>query len=234
MSEEVKDYILYNDDKIVIINKPAGIPSVHDTSGDPSIQKMLEDKFKRPLFPIHRLDRPVSGIQFFAKKAKEAGRFTSFFQNNSRAKQYYAIVNSPISKSEAKLENYLIHNPKTHKAYILEQKKSKAKKAVLTYKRIAESDRYTLLNVIPETGRFHQIRAQLAHQDMPIKGDVKYGSRRRNKDRSIHLHAYFLELQNDFCKISIKVAPPLKDSLWTAFTEINPLLLEQEIHVDYL
>jgi 23S rRNA pseudouridine1911/1915/1917 synthase len=189
--------IMYEDNHILVINKPAGILSQGDKTGDRSVLDMyksyLKDKYNKPgnvfLGLIHRLDRPVSGVLVLAKTGKALSRLNSQFKKQETEKLYYALVKNMPPQSDDKLEHYLKKNKKQNKSYVCDASDKTAKKAMLEYKTVGSSDNYHLLQIRLLTGRHHQIRCQLAYIGCPIKGDLKYGFPRSNSDGGISLHA---------------------------------------------
>lgn len=166
---------------------------------------------------VHRLDRPTSGIVVFARTSKALVRLNKLFSERQTTKTYWAITMQLPENTSEKLTHYLKRNQKQNKSYAYPKEVSESKKAVLTYTLIKKLDRYGLLEIDLETGRHHQIRAQLAAIGCPIKGDLKYGFNRSNKDGSIHLHARKLSLIHPVKKEElIIIAPPPNDPIWNA------------------
>ncbi len=165
----------------------------------------------------HRLDRPTSGIVVFAKSSKALPRLNKIFAEKEAEKTYWAIVkNRPPNQSD-ELIHWLVRNTKQNKSYANNKEVPNSKKAVLHYEIIKKMDNYYLLQIDLKTGRHHQIRAQLTAIDCPIKGDLKYGFDRSNKDGSIHLHARSLAFIHPVKKVMLKlIAPPPADSIWNA------------------
>ena len=203
--------ILFEDKHFIAINKKGGIPAQPDLTGDKSCQSNLEELKKHPLFILNRLDRPVSGCLIFAKNKDAARLYTNSLKEGKISKKYIAAVEKKPPQKNDTISNYLIQ--KNNKAYI--NNHPKAKKATLTYRHFNSSDNYHFLEIDLLTGRFHQIRVQLSHLGCPIKGDVKYGARRSNKDRSIHLHASEYSFYNNEKNEIIKITAPLPtDPVW--------------------
>jgi len=156
----------------------------------------------------------------FAKTDKAGKRLTQLFKNRELKKIYWAVVQNRPPEEVATLENYIRKNEQKNKSYVVSEKTSGAKRAELKYRYVLSSDRYHLLEVELLTGRHHQIRCQLAHVNCPIKGDVKYGFDRPNKDLSIHLHARSIEFIHPVKKEALHLtAPPPKDPVWNYFAE---------------
>jgi 23S rRNA pseudouridine1911/1915/1917 synthase len=191
-----------------------------DKTGAKSLLELGEIYSKSTIYPIHRIDRPASGVVLFAKSKKGLARLNAQFQNKSIKKTYLAIVKNKPAASEGELKHYLRKNGKTNKSHVFEEAVKGAKEAILNYKVIGSTDNYHLLEVGLETGRHHQIRAQLAAIGSPIKGDVKYGARRSNKNRSIHLHAWKLAFQHPVTLETVELVAPLPDDvLWNVLSD---------------
>lgn len=197
---------IYNNEKLWAINKPSGLPSQPDKSGDPSALIILEEKTGKPLHLINRLDRPVSGVLLFTDQSNYYSHLKSIWHSKDVEKTYLAIVEGKMHQDRGELTERMIKG-RQNKAII----HPKGKIATLNFKLLKNFDRYTLLSVGLKTGRFHQIRCLLAHIGYPIKGDVKYGARRKNPDRNIHLHCYQIKLPG----LPVIQAPlPSSDTLW--------------------
>ncbi len=218
--------ILYEDNHIIIVNKNNNDIVQGDKTGDiplsEKVKKFLKEKYNKPgnVFcgVAHRLDRPVSGIVIFAKTSKALSRLNQMFKDKEIKKTYWAIVGNKPKIEEATLTNYLVRNPKKNKSYTFDEKKTDSKLAILSYKLIDSSDRFFLLEVDLKTGRHHQIRTQLSKMGSPIRGDVKYGFKRPNKDAGINLHARKVVFVHPVSKVQIVIeAPPPNDVLWNSF-----------------
>jgi 23S rRNA pseudouridine1911/1915/1917 synthase len=154
----------------------------------------------------------------FAKTDKALSRLNKMIRNREIKKTYWAIVEKLPAKPEATLTNYLKKNPKNNKSYVVSKNAEGALEAILTYKHIASSDRYHLLEVELKTGRHHQIRVQLSNIGSIIKGDLKYGAKRSNPDASISLHARELKFIHPVKKEEMTIIAPVpKDELWHFF-----------------
>ena len=211
------DLVLYNDRQVIACCKPAGMPTQEDKSGDASLHRLAQAYCKHDLHVVHRLDRPCSGLVVFAKNPKAASAISEQFASKRAIKEYLAVVPKGIP-TEGTLKDKLLK--KGNKTYVSED--TMAKDAELSYKIDGEIDNYLLLKVRPLTGRMHQIRAQLANAGFPIKGDVKYGARRGNRDRSIHLHSHKLTFVHPTKNetVEIECAPP-DETVWNAFNTEN-------------
>jgi len=215
--------VLFEDNHIIVINKRPGDIVQGDKTGDKPLSEVvksyLKEKYNKPgnvyLGVVHRLDRPTSGIVLFAKTSKALPRLNKLFQEKEAQKTYWAIVkNAPPKKSDT-LIHFLKRNPKQNKSYAHIKEVPKSKKAMLEYRLLKKLDNYFLLEVDLHTGRHHQIRSQLSAIGSPIKGDLKYGFDRSNKDASIHLHAKELKFIHPVKKEEIQIIAPLPDEvLW--------------------
>jgi 23S rRNA pseudouridine1911/1915/1917 synthase len=166
------------------------------------------------LRPVHRLDRPVGGVLLFARDDEALRNLNEAFAQRRVRKRYRAIVEGRW-EGPGVLEHWLVHDAKARRARVVPPGRKGAFPARLRVQVLATGDRYTLLEVAPEEGRFHQIRAQLAAAGHPIKGDVKYGARRGEADRSIALHAWRLELEHPVLGGELAIeAPEPSNGLW--------------------
>lgn len=209
--------ILLHNDLFIALNKPSGIASQPDKTGDESLLDQAEKRCHRSLHPVNRLDRPVSGIALFAKTKAVMTMLTEQFRDRSVEKVYLAVVQSEPPEESGTLVHYLQKNQVKNitTAHLEEQPGSE--RAELSYKLIGKSDRYFLLEINPVTGKHHQIRAQLSAIGCPIKGDVKYGARRGNQDRSIHLHSWKLNFEHPLSGERLSLEAPLpEDVVWKA------------------
>ncbi|MCX7547415.1 RNA pseudouridine synthase [Xanthomarina sp. F1114] len=217
--------VLYEDNHIIIVNKRAGDIVQGDKTGDKPlsdvVKEFIKDKYNKPgnvyLGVVHRLDRPTSGIVMFAKTSKALPRLNKMFVNKETSKTYWALVKHEPPKKQDTLIHWLRKNPKNNKSTAFPNEVPDGKKAILHYQVIKELDNYFLLEVNLETGRHHQIRVQLSNIGCSIKGDLKYGFNRSNKDASISLHARNLQFIHPVSKENIDVTAPLpKDPVWDA------------------
>lgn len=199
----MKPEILFEDNHLIAVNKRAGDLVQGDQTGDTPLPDYLKtyikEKYNKPgnvfLGVIHRLDRPTTGVVLFARTSKGLERMNAAFKNRETQKSYWAIVEGQLEGSKT-LVHYLKKNPKNNKSAAFLRPEEGAKEAKLTYKSLNLGDRYTLVEIELHTGRHHQIRSQLAAIGHPIKGDVKYGARRAERDKSICLHARNLKFDH--------------------------------------
>ena len=211
--------ILYEDNHLIVINKRVGDIVQGDKTGDPPLNEIVKsyiaETYNKPgkvyLGVVHRLDRPTSGVVVFAKTSKALERLNKMLREKSIKKTYWAIVQGHPANDTASLTHYLKKNPKNNKSTAFDRNPGDAKKAVLHYKVLKKFDRYSLLEIDLETGRHHQIRSQLAKTGHPIKGDLKYGCKRSNKNGGIHLHARKIAFTHPVKKIPLSITAPLPD-----------------------
>lgn len=213
--------ILLKNNQFIVVNKPPGLGIQSDKTGDKSLIDFAEIYTKKKLFITHRIDRPVSGAVVLAKNSKCAAQLNEQFHKRTVDKTYLAIIKNAPKEKEGTLLHFISKNEKQNKSIISDVEIPNSKNAELKYEVMGQSDNYTILKIKLITGRHHQIRAQLAAIGSPIKGDVKYGARRGNKDRSIHLHAWEIGFHHPITKerISVVAAPP-EDALWNYFAEL--------------
>ena len=217
--------VLFEDNHIIIVNKRSGDITQGDKTGDKPlsdvVKEYVKDKYNKAgnvfLGVVHRLDRPTSGVIIFARTSKALERLNKMLRDKTISKTYWAIVKKHPKKEKDTLVNYLKKNPKNNKSSVYAKEIKDSKKAILHYNIIKKLDNYTLIEIDLETGRHHQIRAQLSSIGFPIKGDLKYGFDRSNKDGSIHLHARKIVFIHPVSKEEISViAPTQNEVIWNA------------------
>lgn len=214
----IGDQVLYKNNQLIAFNKPATIPVQSDQTGSQSLLALGEAYCHHPLHLIHRLDRPATGVVLLAKNAKALAHLNEQFKNRTVTKTYLAVVKNRPPKEADQIQHFLMKNGTTNKTSVSNTDIKGTKEALLNYRVLGSSDHYHLLEIQLLTGRHHQVRAQLAAIKCPIKGDVKYGFRRANKDRSIHLHAWKLMFHHPVtAEQETIVAPPPPDPVWDAF-----------------
>lgn len=218
--------VLYEDNHIIVVYKESGEIVQGDKTGDKplseTIKAWIKEKYAKPgnvfLGVVHRLDRPVSGLVVCAKTSKALSRLNDMFRKGEVKKTYWAMVQTPPAEPEGTLTNWLVRNEKQNKSYAYDHEVPNAKKAILKYKTVGQTEHYTLLEVNLLTGRHHQIRCQLSAIGCPIKGDLKYGARRSNPDGSISLLSRTVEFIHPVSKENISVVSPLPaEKVWDNF-----------------
>ena len=216
--------ILYEDNHIIAINKRVGdiiqADKTNDTPLSEIIKYYLKEKYSKPgnvfLGVVHRIDRPTSGVVIFAKTSKALKRLNNMFKMGEIDKSYLAITKNKPNKKQDTLIHWLKKNNKTNKSTHFIKKSKDSKKAVLHYNIIKKLDSYFLIKVKIETGRHHQIRCQLSAIGCPIKGDLKYGAKRSNKNGGIDLHAKSVKFIHPVLKKEIFIEAPCNNSkIWT-------------------
>lgn len=215
---DIGNLVLYKNNQLIAFNKPAGIGVQPDKTEEKALVDLAEIYAKSTLHVIHRLDRPASGVVLLAKNKNALAALSQQFKVREIDKVYLAVVKQAPKQPEGKLVHYMTKDGRRNKSVAQEEETEDSKQAELSYRTLGKSDHYTLLEVKIITGRHHQIRAQLAAIGSPIKGDVKYGARRGNKDRSIQLHAWKLRFQHPVSgEIEEVVAPVPDEPIWQAF-----------------
>lgn len=228
--------IIYEDNHLLAVSKTCHEIVQGDKTGDEplpeTLKRFIKERDQKPgnvfLGVTHRLDRPTTGVVIFAKTSKALERMNRMFATGEVHKTYYCIVEnkfSPMRNEESDLKHWLVRNEKQNRSYAYDQQPlgkdgqplKDAKEARLHYKVIATTERYALLEVKLYTGRHHQIRCQLSHIGLVIKGDLKYGAKRSNPDGGISLHSRKAEFIHPVSKENIIiVAPTPDDNLWNA------------------
>jgi 23S rRNA pseudouridine1911/1915/1917 synthase len=217
--EAVGPVVLARNDRFVVLAKPAGMPSQPDRTGDPDLLSWVRNECRiATAGPVHRLDRPVSGVMLFACTGEALAVLNAQFNERTIGKTYWAIVEGAVDGISV-LENTIMHDAKRKKARI--DIGEDAKQALLHVRALVKGDRYTLVEVKPDGGAFHQIRAQLGAAGHAIKGDVKYGARRGEKDRSIALHARSIEFNDPMSGERVGYSAPAPSTpLWAKLIEL--------------
>lgn len=221
--------ILYEDNHLLVVNKHCGDLVQSDPDGTEAIEDQIKAMIKirdhKPgavfLGVVHRIDRPVSGAVLFAKTSKALTRLNEMIRNGEIKKSYWAITESRPAEEEGELRHWIVRNAKTNRSHAHQRPKGDGKEALLAYRVLGASTNYTLVEVDLKTGRHHQIRAQLSAIGCSIKGDLKYGAKRSNRDGGISLHSRSIEFRHPVRGEVIKVTAPVpkSDNLWNFFEE---------------
>jgi 23S rRNA pseudouridine1911/1915/1917 synthase len=209
--------VLFEDNHCLVVNKPAGLLTMGDSSGQPTLvdaaRDYLRHKYNKPgnvfVGVVHRLDRPVSGVVLFARTSKGASRLSEQFRLRTVEKTYHALVEGSVSPASGILQDRLVKDRSRNVVAVAEDDDDDGQDCVLAYRRLKKFGRLTLVEIRPKTGRSHQIRVQLSSHGWPIAGDKKYGSR-FHVDGFIGLHAASLTFQHPTSKesITVSVSPP--------------------------
>jgi 23S rRNA pseudouridine1911/1915/1917 synthase len=225
MADPIK--ILYEDNHIIAVNKTHHDLVQKDSTGDQAlddkVRQYLKEKYNKPgdvfLGVVHRLDRPVTGVVLFARTSKALSRLTKMFREGEMKKTYLALVKNEPPNEYGRLIHYLVRNAKQNKSYCSDSPGPGSKQSILNYRILNRSNHYILLEIDLETGRHHQIRAQLSFIGCPIKGDLKYGFPRSNPEGGISLHAWRIRFVHPVTKneVLIKASAPDGDRLWNVF-----------------
>lgn len=207
--------VLYEDNHLLVVTKPAGVLTQATEQESHSLENQakawLKEKYQKPfnvfLGVVHRLDRPASGIVLFAKTSKALSRLNDMIRSKDAIKVYCALVEGHPPEESGMLEHFLRHDE--HRAYVSNSSDPQAKFARLYYDDLKSNEKMTLLQIILETGRYHQIRAQCAAIGCPIVGDVKYGSRYPLPNGAIALHHHRLQFIHPVTKLPLVFESPL-------------------------
>jgi 23S rRNA pseudouridine1911/1915/1917 synthase len=211
--------VIYEDNHLLAINKPAGWLVQGDKTGDRTLtdwgKAYLKEKYDKPgavyLHPVHRIDRPVSGAVLFARTDKALGRLTEMFRTREVKKKYVAIVEQAPYLEQATLKHFLIKDEAKNRVTAYDTPKPNAKESILEYSIWKKTAKGIFLNIDPITGRPHQIRVQLAKIGCIIVGDLKYGATAPLPDARIALHCRSMELLHPVQKVPIIVVAEWPD-----------------------
>ena len=217
--------VLMEDNHLLVVNKPAGWLVQGDSTGDRTLADWCKDyigrKYNKPgavfLGVVHRIDRPVSGVVVFARTSKALARMNEIFRQRSLKKIYVALVEGQ-APAQKQLIHWLKKNESANRANIFREETEGASRCELSFRKITSASGLSLLEVMPVTGRPHQIRAQLSAIGLPIVGDLKYGASSPNSDRSICLHAHRLEFVHPVSRQLVVLSAPLpRLDIWQPF-----------------
>lgn len=218
--------ILYEDNHLLIVNKPVNMPVQADSSGDLDLQRALKNylikEYNKPgeafLAIVHRIDRPVGGAIVFAKTSKAASRLSDQMRRRAIKRSYYGVCYGSPPKTADQLTDYIANDHRENKSYIVDENHPKGQKAILEYQLLDAHQDYSLLKINLETGRPHQIRIQLAHLGHPLYGDQKYAETYTKPGEQIALWSCNLSFKHPTKDeiIHIESRPP-KEKPWTQF-----------------
>ncbi|GAB2997316.1 pseudouridine synthase [Cyclobacterium sediminis] len=222
--------VIYEDNHLLVVNKAAGILVQGDKTGDKTLTDLcktyIANKYNKPgavfLHPVHRLDRPVSGIVVFARTSKALERMTALFRKREVHKVYWAVVKRRPKEESGKLTHWLVKDSDKNTSTAYDKEAPNSKRSELTYKSLGKLNDHWLLELRPITGRPHQLRVQLSTMNCPIRGDIKYGFSKPNPDASINLHAFHLVFIHPIKKekLFLRAALP-EEPFWEQFLEFE-------------
>ena len=222
----------FEDNHLIIVNKPAGLLVQGDNTGDKTlteyVKEYIKEKHEKPgevyLGCVHRIDRPVSGLVIFARTSKALERMNEQFRDKKIFKTYWAITKRRPRPESGKLVHWLEKNTERNITKAYETENAKGLRSELDYKYIGTLNEHHLIQVNPKTGRPHQIRVQLSAIGCPIRGDLKYGFSRPNEDKSICLHARKLHFSHPVKKEPVTVIASLPDyEFWNQFLNLDKI-----------
>ncbi len=229
--------IIYEDNHLLIVNKPAGMLVQGDVTGDTPLvdhaKKYLREKFNKPgkVFAgvVHRLDRPVSGVVVIARTSKALERMNKLFRDRKVQKTYWAVVKKKPRYPKGKLIHWLLKDPAKNKVSCFDEETEGAQRAELSYRVLGKLNDHYLLEVQPVTGRPHQIRVQLSTIGCPIRGDVKYGFSKPNEDGSINLHSRKIYFVHPVQKEPVTYTAPLPENyFWEQFLSLEKIKIKDK------
>ncbi|MGF6353788.1 23S rRNA pseudouridine1911/1915/1917 synthase [Paenibacillus sp. 4624] len=215
--------ILYEDNHLLGITKPVNVPTQEDASGDPDLLTLLKqdlkERYNKPgnvyLGLVHRLDRPVGGAMIFAKTSKAASRLSETVRGRHFRKIYAAVVHGKLPARQGTLKHTLLKDSKTNTVTAVPQGTPGGKDAILDYKVIGETDRYSLVHIELHTGRSHQIRVQMKEAGCPLFGDQKYGARINKPGQQIALWSVIAALPHPVTKEEVVLQSlPAREFPW--------------------
>jgi len=222
--------VVYEDNHLLVVNKPAGILVQGDKTGDKTLidicKKYIKEKYNKPgevfLGLVHRLDRPVSGLVILGRTSKALERMNQVFRDRKVHKKYWAVVKKKPNPGSSKLVNWLKKDPSRNVVTAFNKEISGSQRAELRYRVLGKLNEHFLVEVEPLTGRPHQIRVQLSGMGCPIRGDLKYGFHKPNKDGNINLHARSLHFIHPVKKVPLNLTAALpEDDFWEQFLSLD-------------
>ncbi len=234
--------VLYEDNHLLIVNKPSGLLTQGDYTGDMTLgdyaKEYIKEKYDKPgdvfLGIPHRLDRPVSGLVILTRTSKALERMTQLFRTRKIQKTYWAITKRKPENKTGRLVHWLIKDEKKNIVTAYDYEVEGSQKAELSYRYMGYLNEHHLIEIYPLTGRPHQIRVQLASMGCPIRGDVKYGYKHPNADGRIHLHARRVFFIHPIKQEKIVVLAPLPNvDFWQQFEELDDFDIKEE-NIDFL
>lgn len=182
--------VLFEDNEIIVLVKPVGVPSEDTPNGEKGILDLLKNQQGlKDVFLLHRLDRNVGGVMVFAKTKKSAACISKQIQENTFKKTYFAIIDGVIEEKQGVYKDLLFKASSKNRSYVVKRMRKGVKEASLEYVVLSENNNKFLVKVTLHTGRTHQIRVQFSSRKTPLTGDIKYGSKDRNCDIALFSHS---------------------------------------------
>ena len=227
--------VIYEDNHLIAVNKPAGALVQRDATADMAmsdvVKKYIKNKYDKPgdvfLGTIHRIDRPVSGVTIYARTSKALTRMNELWRNKSIKKQYIALSHKSPEEFSGKLIHYISKNEAKNKVNVYDKERSNSKRSETDYELLSRINNVFAFKVKPITGRSHQIRAQFAKMGCPLIGDLKYGASEGLEDQSVGLHAFSLAFEHPVKKVRVVIkAKPPKRPPWNFFDFRNHSFLD--------
>jgi len=210
--------IIYEDNHLLVVEKPANMLSQADSTGDEDLLTVLKNDLKvrhnKPgnvyLGLVHRLDRPVGGVMVFAKTSKSASRLSDQIRRGVFRKTYLAVTEGKLPEKSGRLEHYLKKDNNSNMVYVAGSESDGAKKAVLDYTVLEEREGLSIVRITLHTGRPHQIRVQMAYSGAPLYGDMRYGKERSRPGVQIALWSYRIAFEHPTAKemLEFESKPP--------------------------
>ncbi|MCE7992130.1 MAG: RluA family pseudouridine synthase [Roseivirga sp.] len=228
---------IYEDNHLLIVNKPSGVLVQGDHTGDKPLvdhcKAYIKEKYNKPgdvfLGVVHRLDRPTSGAVVFARTSKALERMNKLFKNRKVYKTYWAVVKRKPRPTQGKLAHWLKKDPDRNVTTAYDTQVEGSLRAELEYKTLGKLNDHFLVEVKPLTGRPHQIRVQLASLGCPIRGDLRYGFAKPNPDRSINLHAKGLYFEHPVKKEPIMIRAGLpEEQFWEQYLTLEDIKVKDK------
>lgn len=223
---DVASIILYEDNHLLVVNKPPRILSQMDRTGDLSIIELagqyIKEKYNKPgavyIRAVHRIDRPVSGCLILTKTSKATERMLKIIKDRNIEKIYHVITKHRPPKTKDRLINHLVKDTFRNKVKVFDKPQEKSKEAILNYKYLQQAKNYHLLEINLETGRPHQIRVQLSNIGCPVLGDFKYKDKTKLPEKSIGLHSRQVRFIHPVLKEKIEITAPYPEfPHWQSF-----------------
>ncbi|NDI34464.1 RluA family pseudouridine synthase [Chengkuizengella sediminis] len=223
--------IIFEDNHILIVEKPINIPTQQDISGDTDLLNLLKQDIKKRyskpgnvyLGLVHRLDRPVGGVMVFAKTSKAASRLSNAIRTHQLQKEYIAVIHGTPSKQKGKLIHYLKKDSNINKVFSVSKNEKDSKEAILEYEVKGFNNGFSFVYIRLHTGRSHQIRVQFSEIGCPLYGDQKYGEKVNKKNQQIALWSKRISFSHPTLKKVVEFhSTPPSIYPWNMWEDIKP------------